>query len=70
MELNNLIVNCYSGHTYTERPKSFQWQGIEYEIEEIEKIEKTWQEPGERHPQVRARDNKLCRFCYNEVKDL
>ena len=61
--MDNLKVNCYSGHTYAERPKSFRWQGVEYEIEQIEK---TWLEPGERHFRVRTGDNKLCQLCYNE----
>ena len=45
-EFNNLKVSCYSGQTYAERPKSFAWAGVEYEVEEIEK---EWLEPGERH---------------------
>jgi len=66
MGLNNLKVNCYSGHTYAEIPRSFEWQGIVYEVEEIES---EWQEPGERYFQVRTRDNKLFRLCYNEAED-
>jgi len=66
MGLNNLKVNCYSGHTYAERPKSFKWQGVEYEIEEIERA---WVEPGERYFLVRTRDNKLFRLCYNETQN-
>ena len=66
MGLDKPKVNCYSGHTYAERPKSFLWQGIEYEVEEIEK---SWQEPGERHFQVRTKGNKLFQLCYNEVED-
>jgi len=65
MGLDKLKVNCYSGHTYAERPKSFQWEGIEYEVEEIERA---WQEPGEKHFQVRTRDNKLFNLCYNETQ--
>ncbi|MFC1940064.1 hypothetical protein ACFLXO_05210 [Chloroflexota bacterium] len=63
--MNNLKVNCYSGHTYAERPESFRWQGIEHNVEEIEKA---WLEPGERHFQVRTGDNKIFRLCYNEVE--
>jgi len=63
--MNNLRVDCYSGHTYAERPRSFWWEGIEYEVEEIER---EWQEPGERHFQVRTRGNKLFQLCYNEVE--
>ena len=65
MRLNNLKVNCYSGHTYAEEPRSFKWQGVEYEVEEIEKA---WQEPGERYFQVRTGDNKIFRLCYNETE--
>ena len=63
--MNNLIVNCYSGHTYAERPKSFLWEGVEYEVEEIEK---EWLEPGERCFRVHTTDNKLFRLCYNETE--
>ncbi len=64
MKTNNLKVNCYSGHSYAERPKSFLWQGMEYEVEEIEK---EWLEPGEKYFQVRTGGNKLFRLCYNET---
>ena len=63
---NSLKVNCYSGHTYAERPLSFEWQGAAHEVEEIERA---WQEPGERHFQVRTRDNKLFKLCYNETQN-
>ena len=63
--MDNLEVNCYSGHTYAERPVSFLWQGTEYEVAEIDK---RWQEPGEKYFQVSTRDNKLFRFCYNEAE--
>ena len=65
MELNNLKVECYSGHTYTERPRSFEWQDIKYEVE---KIERAWQEPGDKYFQVRTGDNKLFQLCYNETE--
>jgi hypothetical protein len=64
--LNNIQVNCYSGHTYAERPESFRWEGVEYEVDEIEK---SWQEPGQRHFLVRTRDNKLFKLCYNETQN-
>ncbi len=62
---DSVKVDCYSGHTYAERPRSFLWQDMEYEVQEIEK---SWQEPGERHFQVRTRDNKLFQLCYNEIE--
>ena len=65
MNQNSLEVNCYSGYTYAERPKSFVGGGIEYEVQEIERA---WQEPGERHFQVRTGDNKTFHLCYNEAE--
>jgi hypothetical protein len=57
-------VNCYSGYTYAERPESFLWQGIKYDIKNIEK---EWLEPGEKHFKVSTSDNKLFQLCYNET---
>ncbi len=64
--MDNLKVNCYSGHTYAQRPVSFTLEGIEYEVKEVEK---EWLEPGERHFLVRTQDNKTFGLCYNEAKD-
>jgi len=64
--LNSLIVKCYSGHTYAQEPRSFEWQGVAYEVAAIERA---WQEPGERHFRVKTRDNKLFQLCYNEAEE-
>ena len=63
MDKHVVEVDCYSGHTYAERPQSFLWQGTKYEIKEIEKA---WQEPRERHFQIRTTDNKFFHLWYNE----
>jgi len=63
--VDNLIVNCYSGHTYAEEPRSFLWEGIQYEVQEIEKA---WQEPGKRYFRVHTEDNKLFQLCYSEAE--
>jgi hypothetical protein len=62
--LNNLTVKCYSGHTYAEEPRSFEWEGVAYEVAEIERA---WREPGERHFLVKTGDNKFFQLCYNEA---
>lgn len=62
--MNNLSVNCYSGYTYAESPRSFRWEDRQYEIEEIESA---WQEPGERCFLVRSGDNKRFKLGYNET---
>ena len=64
--MNNLQVTCYSGHTYAQRPESFLWQGTEHGVQ---RVEREWQEPGERHFRVRTEDNKLFELCYNEHHD-
>ena len=65
MRLDDPKVICYSGRTYAERPESFLWQGIDYEVDDIERA---WQEPGEKHFQVRTNDNKLFNLYYNETE--
>ena len=62
--MNNITVKCYSGHTYAEEPRSFTWEGVEYEVEVIEKA---WREPGERHFLVGVGGNKSFQICYNEA---
>jgi hypothetical protein len=64
--LNNLTVKCYSGHTYAEEPRSFELEGVVYEVEEIIRA---WREPGERHFLVKTGDNKLFQLCYNEAEE-
>ena len=59
-------VNCYSGHTYAERPRSFLWQEAEYKVE---KIEKAWQEPGKKLFRVITDKGKTFELCYNETTD-
>jgi len=61
--VEDIKVKCYSGHTYAERPTSFAWEDMDYEVEEIEKA---WREPGERHFAVRTSENKLFHLCYND----
>jgi len=62
--LDYITVKCYSGHTYAEEPRSFEWEGVEYEVEEITRA---WREPGERHFLIRVGGNKLFEICYNEA---
>lgn len=65
MDIAEPTVSCYSGHTYAERPRSFVWRGIAYEVAEIEK---SWQQPGERYFQVSTKENRLFNLCYNETQ--
>jgi hypothetical protein len=64
--MKEIQVQCYSGHTYAERPASFVHQGVIYKVE---KVEKEWREPGKRYFRVCTEDNKFFELCYNEQKD-
>ena len=61
-----LQVQCYSGHTYAERPDFFIYQG---KACRVESVDKDWREPGERHFLVRIGDSKSFELCYNEQVD-
>ncbi len=62
--MENPSVRCYSGHTYAQEPRTFTWQGVEYEVKGIEKA---WQEPEERHFLVETGGHKRFQLCYNET---
>jgi hypothetical protein len=61
-----VLVTCYSGQTYAERPVSLIWEGIEHKVKQIEK---EWQEPGARLFKVRIEDGRLFILSYNERGD-
>lgn len=65
MRVATTRVNCYSGHTYADRPGSFLWEGVEYKVAAIEK---SWQEPGEKHFLIRTKNSKMFKLCYNETQ--
>ena len=65
-ETNSPVVRCYSGQTYAERPKSFTWDGAEYEVAELAQ---EWRGVGTKNFRVRTKDNKLFQLCYNESQD-
>jgi len=65
-EGEGIQVQCYSGYTYAERPDSFVYQG---EAFNVERIDREWREPGERHFQVCAGTSKSFELCYNEQRD-
>ncbi|GEM_PF-1280410 len=58
-------VWCYSGHVYADRPDSFLWEG---KTQKVERVEKAWLGPGERHFLVQATEG-LFELCYHEPTD-
>jgi hypothetical protein len=61
-----VMVNCYSGRIYAERPVSLVWEGVEHRVKEIEK---EWQEPGARLFKVCTEDGRFFVLSYNERSD-
>ena len=57
-----VLVKCYSGRAYADRPVSFMLNGVRYSVESVEK---EWWEPGVKHFRVRTGDNKRAELCYN-----
>ena len=35
-------VECYSGHTYAQEPRAFEWEGRRYQVE---RVVKRWRTP-------------------------
>ena len=64
--MRDIQMSCYSGHTYAEEPQSFLWQGVEYNVKEIEK---EWREPGKKLFKITTDSGKSFELCYNEASD-
>lgn len=61
-----LRVQCYSGYIYAERPESFVYRNENYQVE---RVDREWQEPGERYFRVLTGDRKFFELCYNYQKE-
>ena len=62
--MQEIIVKCYSGHTYDQEPCSLVYEGEEYTVDDIIRM---WREPEGTHFLVRAGGHKLYGICYNEA---
>jgi len=65
--MSSETVECYSGQTYPERPRAFQWEGERLEISEIQS---RWRTPQSTHFQIRTEDGRIFELIYHESKDL
>ena len=41
-----VCVECYSGHTYAQEPRAFEWEGLRYQVERVVKRWRTPAGPG------------------------
>ena len=62
----SIWVTCYSGRLYVDRPSSFVWQGVRYEVA---KVEEEWQEPGQKKFRVSTKGELRFGLCYDEGQD-
>ncbi|MCR4407394.1 MAG: DUF6504 family protein [Anaerolineae bacterium] len=60
-------VECYSGHTYAQRPRAFTWRGQRYQVEAVER---TWRTPQGLHFRVRTPEDSVFELVYNEHEDV
>lgn len=61
-----LKVECYSGHTYAERPVAFTWGGQRYRIE---RVLKQWRSPCGPGFQVLTASGARFELVYDEIQD-
>ncbi len=59
-------VECYSGHTYAQRPRAFTWRGQRYQVEAVER---TWRTPQGSCFLVRTQESSVFELVYDEQKD-
>jgi hypothetical protein len=64
--MTNLIVECYSGHTYAQEPRSFTWQGRRFEVS---KIQERWRSPHGHSFAVRTMTGDRFELHYDELQD-
>jgi hypothetical protein len=62
-----LMVECYSGHTYAQEPRAFVWRGERYIVQAVER---TWHAPEGPHFLVRAEEGGFFELVYNEAEDV
>ncbi len=63
---DTVVVECYSGHKFAERPMAVVWEGRRYQIERISKQWRSQEGPGFR---VVTADGARFDLTYNEIRD-
>jgi hypothetical protein len=64
--LSSESVECYSGQSYPERPRSFLWEGERLEVAEILS---RWRTPESTRFQIRIEDGRIFELIYHEPQD-
>ncbi len=71
---DSVQVECYSGYTYAQEPRAFEWRGRRYEVKRIVKRWRTPEGPGFRVEIAGISDlqppiSKLVELIYLEAED-
>jgi len=61
-----IIVECYSGHTYAQEPRAFVWQSRRHVVQKVERV---WRTPEGPHFRVITNDGDRYELAYNEQAD-
>ncbi len=62
-----LIVECYSGHTYAQEPRAFVWHGQRHVVQAVERA---WRAPEGSHFLVRTERGGLFELAYDEAEHV
>ena len=62
-----LIVECYSGHTYAQEPRAFVWHGQRHVVQAVERA---WRGPEGPHFLVRTEEDDFFVLAYDEAEDV
>jgi hypothetical protein len=62
-----LIVECYSGHTYAQEPRAFTWHGQRHVVQTVKRA---WRAPAGLHFLVRTERGGFVELVYDEAEDV
>lgn len=62
----SVVVDCYAGAGYPERPRAFVWKGERHEVEDVER---RWRTPAEYGFYVRTTEGTHVTLLYRERED-
>ena len=62
-----LMVECYSGHTYAQEPRAFVWHGQRHVVQAVERA---WRAPEGPHFLVRTEEGGFFEMAYDEAEGV
>ena len=62
-----LLVECYSGHTYAQEPRAFVWSDKRHVVQVVERA---WRTPDGPYFLVRTEEGGFFELAYDEAEDV